>query len=138
MVNEINGRSLAGVINELKDEIKEFLQTRFQMLRSEMQEKLSSIKTAAPLLAAAVLFLLTAFLLFTLFLVSIIAVAFEGNPYAYALAFAIVTVFWSIVGGICAWLGVRELSAQGLAPKRTIKVLQDDKIWIQGEARSQL
>jgi len=138
VVNEINGRSLAGVINELKDEIKEFLQTRFQMLRSEMQEKLSSIKTAAPLLAVAVLFLLTAFLLFTLFLVSIIAVAFEGNPYAYALAFVIVTVLWSIVGGICAWLGVRELSAQGLAPKRTIKVLQDDKIWIQGEARSQL
>ncbi len=138
MVNEINGRSLAGVINELKDEIKEFLQTRYQMLVSEMREKLSSVKTAAPLLAAAVLLFLTAFLLFTLFLVSVIAVAFEGNPYAYALGFVIVMVLWSIVGGICAWLAVRELRAQGLAPKRTIKVLQDDKIWIQGEARSQL
>ena len=58
MHNQFNGRSIGGVVNELKDELKDFLQTRYQMLVSELREKTSALRIAAPLLVAALIFAL--------------------------------------------------------------------------------
>lgn len=138
MTNEINGRTLAGVVAEIKDELKEFLSTRIQMLKSELRDKISSLKVAAPLGITALVLLGTAYLLFTLMLVALIAVAFEGSPYQWFLSFLIVGVLWSIVGGMCALFAWREFKQQGLAPKKTIKVLKEDQVWLQTEARTQL
>lgn len=133
-----NGRSLAGVINEVKDELKEFVQTRISMLKSELGEKIRTIKTAAPMLATAAVVLGTAFLLFTLCLVGLVAVAFQGNPFRWFLSFLIVAVLYSIIGGMAAVFGLKELRAQGVMPKKTIKVLKEDQIWLQHEARTQV
>ena len=133
-----NGRSFAGVVNEVKDELKEFLQTRIAMLKSELGEKMRTIKAAVPMLATAIVFLVTAYLLFTLCLVALISVAFYGNPFRWFLSFIIVAVLYSIVGGMAAVFGLKELRAQGLMPKKTIKVLKDDQIWLQHEARTQV
>jgi hypothetical protein len=138
VTNEINGRTLAGVVAEIKDELKEFLSTRIQMLKSELRDKISSLKVAAPLGITALVLLGTAYLLFTLMLVALIAVAFEGSPYQWFLSFLIVGVLWSIVGGMCALFAWREFKQQGLAPKKTIKVLKEDQVWLQTEARTQL
>ena len=46
-----NGRTVAEVLNEFKEELKEFVGTRGQMLRSEMQEKVGAWKTALPTIA---------------------------------------------------------------------------------------
>ncbi|HKW66537.1 MAG TPA: phage holin family protein [Terriglobales bacterium] len=133
-----NGRSFAGVVNEVKDELKEFLQTRIAMLKSEVGEKMRTIKAAVPMLATAIVFLVTAYLLFTLCLVSLISVAFYGNPFRWFLSFIIVAVLYSIVGGMAAVFGLKELRAHGLMPKKTIKVLKEDQIWLQHEARTQV
>jgi len=134
----MNGRTLAGVVAELKDELKEFISTRIQMLKSELRDKISSLKVAAPLGIIALVLLGTAYLLFTLMLVALVAVAFEGNPYQWFLSFLIVGVLWSIVGGMCALFAWREFRQQGLAPKKTMKVLKEDQVWLQTEARTQL
>lgn len=133
-----NGRSFAGVVNEVKDELKEFLQTRIAMLKSELGEKMRTFKAAVPMLATAIVFLVTAFLLFTLCLVGLISVAFYGNPFRWFLSFIIVAALYSIVGGMAAVFGLKELRAQGLMPKKTIKVLKEDQIWLQHEARTQV
>ena len=133
-----NGRSFAGVVNEVKDELKEFLQTRIAMLKSELGEKMRTIKAAVPMLATAIVFLVTAYLLFTLCLVALISVAFYGNPFRWFLSFIIVAVLYSIVGDMAAVFGLKELRAQGLMPKKTIKVLKEDQIWLQHEARTQV
>lgn len=133
-----NGRSFAGVVNEVKDELKEFLQTRISMLKAEVGEKMRTIKAAVPMLATAIVFLVTAYLLFTLCLVALISVAFYGNPFRWFLSFIIVAVLYSIVGGMAAVFGLKELRAQGLMPKKTIKVLKEDQIWLQHEARTQV
>ncbi len=138
MVNELNGRTLAGVVAEIKDELKEFITTRVQMLKAELQDKISSLKVAAPLGVIALVFMGTAFFLFTLMLVALVVVAFEGSPYQWFLAFLIIGVLYSIVGGMCAIFAWREFSEQGLAPKKTMKVLKEDQIWLQTEARTQL
>lgn len=72
------------------------------------------------------------FLLLTVALV--VAVA---SAVGWAWAFCIVDVFYLATAGLLAFLG-RELSAIGLAPKRTLRVLEEDKVWLTGEARNQL
>lgn len=133
-----NGRSFAGVVNEVKDEFKEFLQTRITMLRAELGEKMRTFKAALPMLATAIVFLATSFLLLTLCLVALISVAFYGDPFRWFFSFLIVGVLYSIIGGMAAVFGLKELRAQGIMPKKTIKVLKEDQIWLQHEARTQV
>jgi hypothetical protein len=137
MLNE-NGRTLAGVIAELKDELKEFLQTRLSMLRSELRDKAAVFKLALPLLAVALLLLGTAWLVLTAALISIIAGAFSPSPFAYFFAFIIVGVAYALAGAICGTFGYRELKENRLVPERTLRVLKQDQLWLQTEARSQL
>lgn len=133
-----NGRSFAGVVNEVKDELKEFLQTRITMLKAELGEKMRTIKTALPMVITAVLFLWVAFILFTLCLVGLVSVAFYGDPFRWFFSFIIVAVLYSIIGGMAAVFGLKELRAQGIMPKKTIKVLKEDQVWLQHEARTQI
>jgi uncharacterized membrane protein YqjE len=133
-----NGRNFAGVVNEVKDEVKEFVGTRVTMLKAELGEKVRTIKTSLPMLATAIAFLAAAFLLFTLCLVALISVAFYGDPFRWFFSFLIVTVLYSIVGGMTAVFGLRELRAQGIMPRKTLQVLKEDQIWLQHEARTQV
>lgn len=136
----INGhaKTVPEAIAELKDELKEFISTRVQMLHSEMSEKLRALKLAAPTLLVGVLLLLTAWLVFTGFLVAIIAQAFAPSPWAYTLSFVLVAVLYVIVGGATAYIGWRGLRETGIKPERTIRVLKQDRVWLQTEAKTQL
>jgi VIT1/CCC1 family predicted Fe2+/Mn2+ transporter len=133
-----NGRTIAEVVNETKQELKEFAVTRMAMLQSEIREKIEQIKASAPLIVIGALFALTAFLVITAALVSLVYVAFAGSAYAPFLACLIVGVLYAILGGTLLYVGYRGISEKGLMPERTIKVLKDDKVWLQNEARTQL
>ena len=137
-VYEANGPTLGEVVAEIKDEFKEFVQTRVQMFKAELHDKVTAWKAGAMLAAVGLLFLGTAYLLITLALVGLVAVAFWGSPYAWFLGFLIVGVVWALIGGIAAFIAVREFRSQGLAPKKTIEVLKEDKMWLQSEAESQI
>ncbi len=136
--SEINGRTLAGVAAELKDELKEFINTRLAMFRSELKDKISAWKTALPMIIAGLVMLATCWLLFTAALVAAIYVAFAGNPFAAAIALAIVGVAYALAGGIAVIFAVHELREQGMVPKRTLRVLKDDQLWIANQAKVQL
>jgi uncharacterized membrane protein YqjE len=133
-----NGRSLAAIVGELKKELKEFVQLRIEMFKTEVREKLQTLKVAAPLAGLGALFLVTAYLLFTVALVGLVAAFFKDNTYRWFFAFASVAVLWTLVGGIAAYFAKREFELKSLMPKRTIEVLKEDKMWIQAEARNQL
>ena len=74
-----NGKTLAGVLNEVKDELKDFLDTRLQMLMSEMKQKLSVWKLALPMFLIAALIGFIGFVLLSLALVAAIANAQLGT-----------------------------------------------------------
>ncbi len=133
-----NGRTLAGVVAELKDELKEFLGTRFAMLKSEMKDKLAAWKMALPMIVVGLVLVGTAWLLLTGAIVAAIYVAFEGNPFAAALALIILCVGYALFGGIAIIFAWRDLKERGVVPKRTIRVLKDDQVWIRNEAKVQL
>ena len=133
-----NGRSLASVVAELKDELREFLDTRLNMLVSELKETTSKWKTALPMMVVGGLLLGIGFLLFTGFLVAVIAAAFGSNQYAVALGLIIVTIAYCLFGGMALLFGLRSLKETGLKPKRTLRVLKEDQLWLRNEARNQL
>ena len=134
-VHEGNGRSLAAVLAETRDEIKDFIQTRLQLFVSELKEKAENSKKAAILGGIAAVLGVTAFLLLTLAAVGLIAVAFWGSPYAFFWGFLIMGLFYALIGGMLAIGAARQL--KGFAPKKTMEVLKEDKVWLQSEARSQ-
>jgi len=136
--NGNSGRSLGEIVAEMKSEIKEFVQTRFEMFETEVQEKIKSLKIAAPLAGLGALLLGTAYLLFTMALVGLAVAFFRDSPYRWFFAFVIVAVLWSLLGGVVVYFAKREFELNSLAPKRTIEVLKGDKLWIQSEAKNQI
>ena len=134
---EVNSnKPLGAVLHEIKDDLKEFLDTRYQMLAGELREKMTVWKTSLPMLAVAAVLGGTAFLCITFAIVAALRPLFDGD-YAWAIAATIVAAFYLMVAGIVAWLAYRELQYAGVAPKRTMEVLKQDQVWIQNEARQQ-
>jgi uncharacterized membrane protein YqjE len=124
------------VVAELKEELIDFLQTRVQMLMSELRESAKNSKSTAIFGGIALVLLGTAWLLLNLALVGLVAVAFWGSAYAWFFSFLIVGLLWALLGGMLGLAAQRQL--RGLAPRKTIKVLKEDRIWLQQEARSQI
>jgi len=133
-----NGRTIAAILADTKDELKQFIETRIALLRTELGEKVTKIKRAAPLAAVAVLMLGTAYLLFTLALVGLVLALLPANSFRWCLAFLAVAVLWSILGFIAVTLAKRRLALIELMPKRTIGVLKSDGVWIQSEVKNPL
>ena len=136
--NANNGRSLGAILTEMKEELKEFAQTRIEMFKTELREKIKSLKVAAPLAAVGALLLGTAYLLFTMAVVGLVVAFFRDNPYRWFFAFAVVATLWMLLGGIAGYLAKREFELKGLVPRKTIEVLKGDKLWIQAEAKNQI
>jgi uncharacterized membrane protein YqjE len=131
-----HARSLAEILAEAKNELKEFVETRVELLRREMNERLAVLKIAAPLAIVGALFLSTAFLLLSLALVALFAAVFTGNDYRWFFGFLIVGFLWSVTGGTAALLAKKRISKRSMVPRKTIEVLSADKAWLQNEARS--
>jgi hypothetical protein len=134
----VRERPLGEVLNDLKNELKEFISTRIQMLQSEMNEKVGTLKASAPAIVIGALFAVTAWILFSLALVFLLSMAFEGKPYQYAAAFGIVFVIYAIIGAVTLSFGISSIRSRGLAPERTLRVLKQDQMWMKSEAKSQL
>jgi len=130
-------RSLRTVVNELKLELREFVQTRIQIFREEMKNKTSLLKIAVPMFGIALALFWVGFLALTGLFVVLIASAFGGWA-GWAWAFLIVAGVYFIVGGLCAAFAFGELKSKSLAPKRTMQVLKQDQVWLRNEARTQV
>lgn len=128
-------RSLVELITEIRDELKLFLNTRLQMIRSELHENLTAAKVIVPMVAIVAVLLGTAFLLFSAALVVLVASAFAGDTYAWFYGLIIISFLWMVLGAVTAFFAYNEFRAKGIFPKRTIEVLKADKDWIQSEAR---
>ena len=133
-----NGRTFAEVVAEMKEEIRDFAQTRIRLFKAEAQQKLALLKVAALLAVVAVVMLATAYLLLTVGLAALIAALLTNNPYRWVFGFFGVALLWAVVGGIAAYFAKREFALKGIVPRRTLEVLKADKIWIQREAKNQL
>jgi uncharacterized membrane protein YqjE len=134
--SSVNGeRSLASIIVEIREELKELVNTRLEMLRSELHETAAALKAGIPMLVISAVFLGTGYLLLTAALVAVVWVAFAGNPYGWFYSFLIVGFVWLTIGGIAGLLAMHRFREHGFFPRTTVQVLKADKAWIQNEIR---
>jgi uncharacterized membrane protein YqjE len=134
MINA-NDRPLREMLQDIKDQLRDFANIRIEMLKAELREKIQHLKTAAPMLIAAIVFAAGAFLTFTFGLVAVIATLLQ-NPYSWAIAAGAVFAIYALVAILLGWLGFKEIQHEGLAPQRTLRVLKQDQLWLKNEARS--
>lgn len=131
-VEFVSTRSLSEIINELKVELRNFVQTRIDLLRAELRDKVQAWKMAAPLLAIAAVFGLVGFLALTAALIAAIAWAIGWGYSALAVGLA-----WWAVAALCGVLAYRQVSTAGVMPERTVKVLKQDQAWVESEAKTE-
>ena len=81
---------------------------------------------------------MTAWILFSLALVFLLSMAFEGQPYQYAASFGIVFVVYAIIGAVALSYGYNSIKSRGMTPERTLRVLKQDQIWMKTEAKTEL
>lgn len=127
-------RSLGAIVAEIKEELKEFFNTRLEMIKVEFQEAVRGVRVGVPLFVISLWLIAIASLLFTLAVVALVASAFAGSPHAWFFAFIIVGVLWTVAAGIAAVFAYHEFRDK--FPKRTLEVLKADKQWLQSEVRS--
>jgi uncharacterized membrane protein YqjE len=134
MINQsANAKTIVEILQEFRSELADFIYTRYQLLSEELREKTKVWKAAIPMLVTGMVFLLTAWLVFTAGLVSVIAKLLPASPWAYEFSFGIVAVVYGIFGAAMAISGKNALSKPGLKPEKTIRVLQQDKVWLETE-----
>ncbi|MCU1302988.1 MAG: hypothetical protein JWQ87_3272 [Candidatus Sulfotelmatobacter sp.] len=138
MSSAANGRTLAEVMSDAKEELTQFVQTRFELLKTELEQKFKLLKVAGLLAAVAAVLIATAYLFLTVALAAFVAATFADSPYRWVFGFLAVGVLWGLLGGIAGYFAKREFALKGIAPSRTIAVLKGDKLWIQSEAKNPL
>jgi uncharacterized membrane protein YqjE len=131
-------RSFVAIVTEMKDELKQFIQTRVQMLKAEMHQKLPSIVSALLLVFLGILLLATAWLLLSAALVAFVAIILMPNPYAWIFGLLIVTAAWIIAGLWLLLRGVKMANPKLLIPQKTIGIFKDDKLWLEEEVGGRL
>lgn len=129
-------KSIATILTETKQEISQFVTTRISILKAEIDEKITRIKSVLPLVAIAAAMLLAGFMTLTFALIALLHGLFLPSPYAWLWASLIVTVVYLSLGVAAGWFAYAEIKATSLTPTRTLKVLQQDQVWIQNEART--
>lgn len=133
-----NNKSIGQLVRELKSDARDFVSTRLQILTQEMSDKVRVWKVAVPMLVIAGLIGGIALLTLSFAFVAFLAGVFEPSPYAWCYGALIVSSCYFITAFGLFYLGKRELTQTGVAPLRTMRVLKQDQIWIQNEARSQV
>jgi len=129
-------KPIGTLLSETKEEFKEFLDTRLQLLKAEINEKMTRWKASVPLLAIAAAFLLSGWMVLTFAFVALLHALFLPSAYSWLWAGLIVAGIYFIGGIVLGWMGYSELTSVSVTPERTLKVLKQDQVWIQNETRA--
>ena len=131
-----NEKSIAAVLLEIREDLKQFVDTRFQILKTEIREKLARWKRSIPVLAAALVLVATSWMVLTFALVALVHTWLTDSPYSWVWGALIVGGAYLAIGAAAGWLGYKEITSAGFKPERTVTVLKQDRMWIEQERRT--
>jgi hypothetical protein len=123
-------RSLATLFSDLAAETILLIRQEVALFKAELSETFSRAGQGATALAAGGLIAYSGWLT----LVAAMILALSQVLPAW-LAAAIVGTVIIALGGILVLIGKRRLDAQGLVPRRTLRMLRDDEEWLKERLR---
>lgn len=120
------------LLRELADQSASLVRQEVNLARLEMKEAASALTKDAVRLGIAAGLALAGALALTAFLVLVIGNILDGAYWAGAL---IVGVVFLLVGGLMARSAANDMKEIDVKPHETIETLNEDKRWLQREAR---
>lgn len=122
-------KSIMQTLEELRDDLKQFIETRYELLRVELSGILDRLVAAAVVIGAAAVLGLVGLILLGICISFAIGLGFGAFPNQAGI------VWGFLITGSCAVLlaglmgaGARaKLKAEDLAPNRTLRVLRRDQ-----------
>ena len=129
-------KSLAALLAETREEMKEFVVTRVGILKAEIDEKIRTWKYILPVMLAALALLWAGLMAMTFALIALLRGLFLPSPYAWLWGALIVGGAYLVLAIAIGWFAYSEILTAGVTPTRTLKVLKQDQVWLQNEART--
>lgn len=122
-------KSLFHNFEELRNDLKGFIETRYEILRAELRSALKRAQAAAILFAAAAVFGAVGLILLGICVSFAIGLAFGAftNQVGVIWGFLITGVGSMVFAGILGLAGRASLKTANLIPERTLRVLQRDQ-----------
>lgn len=123
------------LLRTAREEATEFVSTRIRLASAELSEKKATLKVVAPMTVIGALLAVTAWPLLSAAAAAALASRMGNSREAWAAGLAVVGVLEFLVGAGCLLYVASVLRANSLVPERTLRVLKQDRSWIQNEAR---
>lgn len=122
-------RLLAEGLQALKTDLTGFVETRYELLRTELSASAKKAKAAGVSLAGAAVLGVLGLILLSFCAAFAIGLAFGSFPGQVGLiwGFLITGGGFSLVAGMLAMAAVSKLKAGDIAPQRTLQVLRQDQ-----------
>lgn len=122
-------KSLIQSFEDLRNDLKGFIETRYEILRAELAASFKRARGAAVAIAAAAVFGVVGFILLGFCIALCIGLAFGAfsNQVGLIWGFLITGAGNLIIAGILAAGGKAKLKAADLVPERTLRVLKHDQ-----------
>jgi Putative Actinobacterial Holin-X, holin superfamily III len=129
-------KSIASIIAETKEELKDFVQTRAQLFQAETKEKLKAWKVSGMLLGVGALLAVTSWFTFVFAIVALLHSWLGSGDYSWCFG-GLIIGFLFLVGGLAVGgAGYSGIKKAGVAPRRTLRILKQDQEWIQNQSRT--
>ena len=125
--------SIKGILRDLNTQLVDLLNTRYQMFKTEIKEKLELSKTIGPLLVVVLALFSGAFAALTFALIALVRSAFADSIFGWAIGAAIIGFAYLLLGGIGIVMLRQTIRKATLVPERTLKVLKQDQRWLEKE-----
>ena len=119
-----SNKSLGELFSDLSSDLSNLMRKEVQLAKTEMSENISrTVKNAILLVVAAI------FVVFALFALIVAAIYGLSTIVAPWLAALIVAGALLVIAGALAMIGLSALKKASLAPKETVRTLQEDVQW---------
>ena len=122
-------KSLVESFEELRDDLKSFLETRYQILRAELKTGFKNSLSGVIVLGIGGVLGLMGLLLLSVCASLAVAMGLGAIADQYGLIWGFLLIGGAevVVAGVMAGAGVAKLKSADLTPKRTLHVLQRDQ-----------
>ena len=129
-------KPLASSFSELKEDLKQFFQTRVELLRAEISEKVRAWRGPAILIATAIVLVISSWFALVFALIAALHSWIAGTTFAWWWGGFIVFLFLLLAGGVIAAAAYAGIRSANLKPTRTLRVLKQDQEWVQKQTRT--
>jgi uncharacterized membrane protein YqjE len=132
-------KSLLHSFEDLRKDLKGFIETRYEILRAELSGGVKKAQRAVALFVAAAIFAIVGFILLGFCVSLAIGLAFGAFTNQVGLVWGfLITGFGNLLlAAILGSLGKARLKAANLIPERTLRVLQRDQQALQQQRGGQ-